>query len=400
MNVKCARDIDRLCGIPLCFLFSFFARMGRLFNKPKEKKIHRIVFLGLTEIGAGILAYPAIRKVRSAWPGADIYFWTFKDHADFFTATRWFPEDHVIAVRSDTFFNLAVDTIRNLWRLNRAGIDTIIDLEVSTRFSSLLCFLSGAVTRVGFHSQAPRSFYRGHLYTHQVVYDYSRHISRNYQSLVTTLLELTPLSDSGSRTSPDGGRSLPKIETSDEENKKLTRKLCESGGLSVSSGRIVLIHLGVNDRIPIRRWPLEYYQELIGRLLKDPRIFVVLVGTGPERSFSRDNAEGRIINLIGKTDARELFALLNTSNILVSHDSGIVHIAALTGIPVVALFGPETPDVFGPLNNGQGIILYKKFPCSPCLLPGNYKQSPCRDNRCMKAIAVDEVCAEVMKVLS
>ena len=387
-------------GIPLCFFLSLVARCARLFRRQELKKPKKIVFLGLTEIGAGIMAYPSIQKMRSTWKDANAYLWVFKDNVDFFRATRWFPEDHLIVMRSDSFLNLATDFFRNLIKLHKLRIDAIVDLEASTRLSSLLCYLSGAAIRIGFYSQSTRPFYRGQLYTHQVAYDPSRHISRNYHALVRALLSSVPPEAAGYPCEAGEDLSLPKIRTSTEEDQKLQDKLCELGGFANHDRRLVLVHLGLNDRLPIRRWPLEYYQQLMERLLSHPKTIILLVGTGAQRTFSREGmAEPRIINLIGKTNARELFSLLNRATVLVSHDSGIVHIAALTDIPTIALFGPETPNVFGPLSDRKK-VLYKNFNCSPCLLVSNYKQSPCRDNQCIRAITADEVYAEVMKVLS
>ncbi len=390
MKISFARNVDRWIGIPLCFLFSVAAKIsfrsrGQTFLKPKK-----VVFLGLTEIGAGIMAYPSIEKLRGTWSEADVYLWVFQDNADFFNATGWFRPGRVIAMRSNSFWSLARDAFRNLWEIRKLGVDTIIDLEASTRFSSLLCFLSGARTRIGFCARSPGFFYRGDLYTHRVTYDPATHISRNFRALVDQLSGRSQLDFSEREDLPF---ALPRVKMSQEEDERMRRKLRDLGGDALLNRRLVLIHMGLNDRLPMRRWPPECYWKLIDRFLEDPDLVVVLVGTGPKHSFFQSETRPRVIQLVGQTDTRELFSLLNMANVLISHDSGIVHIAALTGIPVVALFGPETPDVFRPLSDRTHMI-YKKMACSPCLLVSNYKQTPCQNNQCMKAITVDEVYQE------
>ncbi|MEI7751071.1 MAG: glycosyltransferase family 9 protein [Candidatus Omnitrophota bacterium] len=396
MKISFARSVDRYVGIPLCFLFLLALKSSRFFYKGDPKTPEKIVFLGLTEIGAGIMAYPAIQKMRSFWKDADIYLWVFKDNADFFNATGWFQPDHVIAMRSDSFLHLAIDAIKNLNKIRKIGIDTMVDLEASTRFSSLLCFLSGARTRVGFYSKIPKSLYRGYLYTHQAPFDPAQHISKNFCLLVDALLHSAGVAQ---RNEPSEALSLSKIKTSPEEDEHLRHMLRDLGGDAILHRRWMLIHMGLNDRLPMRRWPPESYWKLIDRLLEHPDVAIILVGTGPRHSFYQSETRSRVIQLIGQTNTRELFSLLKMATLLISHDSGIVHIAALTGTPVIALFGPETPDVFGPLSDRKNII-YKKFPCSPCLLISNYKQTSCQDNQCMRAISVEEVYAEALKVLS
>jgi ADP-heptose:LPS heptosyltransferase len=397
MKISFAKNIDRYLGIPLCFLFSIAMRcVPGGWCRDASRRSQKVLFLGLTEIGAGIMAYPAIEKLRAAWKDAEIYLWVFKDNAGFFNGTGWFPPGHVIAMRSDSFLHLAIDAFKNLKTIRKAGIDTIIDLEASTRFSSLLCCLSGARTRVGFHPQAPQVFYRGNLYTHKAPYDPSRHISKNFRSLVDSLFGRVRQGGSGEEK---GFFPLPKIKTSKKEDEQIRHKLRDLGGDAALSRRLILIHMGLNDRLPMRRWPPENYWKLIDRFLELQDVTIVLVGTGPQHSFFQSETRARVIQMVGQTNTRELFSLLKIAALLISHDSGIVHIAALMEIPVIALFGPETPDVFGPLSDRTRMI-YKNFPCSPCLLVDNYKQTPCRDNQCMRAITVDEVYEEALKVLS
>jgi ADP-heptose:LPS heptosyltransferase len=102
--------------------------------------------------------------------------------------------------------------------------------------------------------------------------------------------------------------------------------------------------------------------------------------------------------MAGKTTLRELLVLDCLADLLVTNDSGPAHFATLTPIEVIALFGPETPALFG-ARTARTHILWKSLPCSPCVSAMNNRLSRCNDNRCMTSITVDEVAALACKLL-
>jgi len=83
---------------------------------------------------------------------------------------------------------------------------------------------------------------------------------------------------------------------------------------------------------------------------------------------------------------------------LVTNDSGPVHFASTTNLPVIALFGPETPKIFGPMSPHAKVISLG-LACSPCISVFNQKKSSCTDNQCMKQITVEMVIQETQKIL-
>src|SRR3989304_6567858 len=100
--------------------------------------------------------------------------------------------------------------------------------------------------------------------------------------------------------------------------------------------------------------------------------------------------EGRVINLAGKTTLRELASLMERCDLVVTNDSGPLHMAGALGKPVVALFGPTVEEFgFTPLNN-QSLVLSKDLPCRPCSLHGS-NRCPLGHHHCMNTIQPDEV---------
>jgi ADP-heptose:LPS heptosyltransferase len=106
----------------------------------------------------------------------------------------------------------------------------------------------------------------------------------------------------------------------------------------------------------------------------------------------------RCINLAGETSFRELIDLYALADLLVSNDSGPPNVAALTNIKVLVFFGPESPACYKPL--GEHVeVLYADLLCSPCVSAYNHRKSPCRDNKCLQVITVDEVYEKISSLI-
>jgi heptosyltransferase-2 len=121
-------------------------------------------------------------------------------------------------------------------------------------------------------------------------------------------------------------------------------------------------------------------QELGGRLL-------ILGSAGDRAAAARICAaagEG-VLDLTGKTTLGQAMALIARCRVFVTNDSGLMHVAAALGVPLVAIFGSTDPSRTGPLG-GRSRVIYKSVPCAPCLKP----RCP-RQRECMEAISVEEV---------
>ena len=159
--------------------------------------------------------------------------------------------------------------------------------------------------------------------------------------------------------------------------------------------RIAILNPNCSDLLPLRRWPLQSFAELGKRLAnEDPGLALVITGSAAERSQAEALAAAIgsdvAVSLAGQTSLRELLTLYCASDVLISNDSGPVHFAALTPIRVVALFGPETPALYGPLGE-RAVSVSLGLACSPCVNLLNHRISPCTDNLCMKRMSVDQV---------
>ncbi|RKX96331.1 MAG: hypothetical protein DRP84_01440 [Spirochaetes bacterium] len=397
MKIKIFRIMDYWIGIPLCFLFSSIQRLRNIII-PKRGNTHTVksvLFIQFVEMGSAILAYRAIQTLKEKYPNITVYFWIFKENADIIYLLKNIPEENVITVRNNNLFLFFIDTVKTLFKLRKMRIDTVIDLELFSRYSSLLGFLTGAPMRIGFYRFCMEGLYTGILHTHKVMYNHYRHISENFLTLVDSINK--PLSEVP-MVKIKGVKEkflLPHIICSEVKNNKILSQLLDE---AESGTRLILINPGLDNRLPIRCWPHNNYIELAEKIIELKNVKVILVGKGylPESYFLKFK---NTVNLVNQLSISELLSLCNIASLVISHDCGLVHLASLSSIHIVALFGPETPLLYEPLTSNKKIF-YKYFQCSPCLSAYNHRKTMCKDNKCMQDITVDEVYKHITDYLA
>lgn len=137
-----------------------------------------------------------------------------------------------------------------------------------------------------------------------------------------------------------------------------------------------------------KRWLPERFAETADRMVEAYGFSIVLVG-GPGEKTIGEAIQGamrvRPLNLIGKTTIRQMMAILSKVQLLVTNDSGPMHVAAAFGVPVAAIFGPTDPATTSPLAPSFRIVR-KAVECAPCL-----KRRCPTDRRCMEAVTVEDV---------
>lgn len=138
-----------------------------------------------------------------------------------------------------------------------------------------------------------------------------------------------------------------------------------------------------------KRWPPSRVAAVMTRLAAERGVISILVGAAADRDAGREIESAlppgvRVVNLIGRTDLRQVAGILGRCAAFVSNDSGAMHLAAAVGVPVTAIFGPTDERVTAPLGN-HDVIVREVF-CRPCML----RDCPI-DHRCMKRITPDEV---------
>ena len=393
MKVDTMRKIDYYAGIPLCFLVSAVLKLGRLFLSLQRTSPRKVLFVELSEMGSAILVDPAMRKMQRN--GAELYFVIFAKNAPSLRLLGTIPEENVFKIREDGLLPLALTSLKFLWWTRQRGIDTVIDLELFSRYSALLTGLSGARNRIGYHAFHNEGLYRGDMLTHRVAYNPHMHIAKNFIALVNTAMsnkDELPFSKTLIR---DEEIVLEKVSFSEAELASIRERIREDyPGFDPEQQRIVLINPNASELLVQRRWMPERYVGLMQRILEEyPDVLVLITGAPAER----EEAEGlksevgsdRCINFAGRVKFGELTQLYSISTLMVSNDSGPGHFSSVTDMPTFVLFGPETPALYGSLGNSTPI--YAGLACSPCVSASNHRKTPCVDNVCLQVITVDQV---------
>lgn len=392
------RLLDRALGVPLCFLLSAARRGLGLMRRRAVAAPRRVLFIGLAEMGSVVLAEPALLRVRDTYRCPPLFL-IFAHNRDSLQLTGTVAPEHVFPLRANSLANLLIDALRFSRWARRHGVDTVIDIEPAARFSTLLALCSGARIRAGFERLGSEGPYRGKLYTHPVRYDPALHIAHNLLAIVDAAFVGDPR-----RGTAAASETLLQVRArppGSAERARVARELARIGAESCSA-RMVLINPNVGDMLPQRRWPAAHYSQLVQALLgRDPELFVALIGAAEDAANMLPLlvaiAHPRCISLAGRISVAELPALFERSALLISSDSGPAHFAAVSSMPVIALFGPETPLRYRPL--GRAITLSAGLACSPCVSPANQRRSACRDNRCMQDITVRQVLLEACRLL-
>jgi lipopolysaccharide heptosyltransferase II len=148
---------------------------------------------------------------------------------------------------------------------------------------------------------------------------------------------------------------------------------------------------------PAKRWLPERFAEAAAKITAQSSAQWILLGTKNDAAIGEQIAAAigdHCVNRIGQTTLEQLIDELRQCRLLLTNDTGTMHLAALLGVPVVAVFGSTEPRLTGPLGNGH-IVLRHHVECSPCFL----RACPI-DFRCMNSVSADEVAAAVLSMLT
>jgi ADP-heptose:LPS heptosyltransferase len=235
--------------------------------------------------------------------------------------------------------------------------------------------------------------WRGGFHTHTVPFNRYWHVSRNFRALAG--------GESG-----DEIEALTPFPTRGEDAVEVDERLERAG---VPAGRpIAVLNANAGSLALERRWPPASFAALARRLALEDGTPVVLVGSAEEKTHVAGIARaagpaprGLIVDLSGQLTIGELAALLDRAAVHVTNDSGPMHVGAALGTPTIALFGPETPVMYGPVGL-RSIAVWRPPPCSPCINVHDNKVLNCVRGvpECLTNIPVDLVLAEVRERLA
>ncbi|MEO8439868.1 MAG: glycosyltransferase family 9 protein [Spartobacteria bacterium] len=392
VGIASLQHTDRWVGIPLCAILTFARRLA--IPRPlAARQPRKILFVKFAEQGSTVLAYPALCRAVELVGRENVYFVVFEENRFILDLMEIIPAENVLTIGTQSVFALARGALRAVLHARRIGIDAAVDMEFFTRFSALLTFLSGARTRVGFHTFFGDGPYRGDLMTHRLGYNSQLHTSQTFEVMVQALTHdpaLLPAFD----FTPPAEQTFASFRPHPNEPAEI-EALLQRENSRVGAAPLILLNPNAGDLLPLRRWPPFRYVELARKLLaRYPELFIAFTGApaeaGAVNGLAHAVGSSRAIGLAGKTTLRQLLVLYTRSEVLVTNDSGPAHFASMTPIHIVTLFGPEAPALFA-AQTPNASVLWAGIACSPCVNAYNNRQSVCRNNLCMQAITVEQV---------
>jgi lipopolysaccharide heptosyltransferase II len=165
---------------------------------------------------------------------------------------------------------------------------------------------------------------------------------------------------------------------------------------SLSGRKIILGVCPGAEYGPAKRWPAERFRKTMELVSNQVACSWMIVGTERDRSIASEilrDFQGRAEDLTGKTSLAELISRIQTLHVLLTNDTGTMHLADTLGVPLVAIFGSTEPRLTGP-RSPKSIVLRHQVECSPCFL----RECPL-DFRCMHAVAPEEAARAVLALI-
>ena len=336
--------------------------MKRDFNR-----VNRILVRGVNWVGDTVLSYPAVQQLKTLFPKSHLAILIPSYLVDLW---KTFPYvDEIIPFQKKEGIGSIWEDLNLSQSLKERNFDLAVILPRSFR-SALHIFLARIPIRIGYQSEGRSLFLtQGVRRTKEVLHGHRVHY---YRKLIELLGKIEDLPS-------------PKIFLREED-----RRWADG----------VLKDLGISEEKPLigmnpgatyglaKCWYPDRFGKLGKRLAEKWQARILLFGKEEERPIVDEilhylGTDG--VDLTGKTGLLQLAALLERCTLLVTNDTGTMHMAAAVGIPVAALFGSTPPRATGPWGEGH-VVVRRDVPCSPC-----WKRICPKDHRCMELITVDEV---------
>lgn len=371
--------LDAILGRPAGFLAKTFVRpkpeeviWKRSFSVTieSEKKL-KVLVIRPGGVGDAALLYPLLNALKSEFQHSEIDVLAEKRNSGIFVGC---PQINEVFMYDSGFFFV-------LYKALKRNYDVVIDSEQWHRLSAVFAYLTRAPIRVGFATNE-----RSKLFTHAVPYSHDKYEVLSFLDLALTVT-------GGSHVF---NNVLPFIPVDQRLISRFSPRINELRNRCVA---VAGIFSGARTRE--RRWGIGKFAGLTEELISEG-CGIVIVGGNEDIDDSARLEEiadsDATINYAGKTSMIETAAIISQLDLLVSSDTGLMHIAYGVGTPTVSLFGAGIQEKWAPIGD-RNVVLNKHLPCSPCTRFGYTPKCPYAV-RCLSDISVEEVKDAVLEMVS
>jgi len=348
----------------------------------------RILIVKLSAIGDVVQTLPMVEALKERYPHAHIDWLVEEEASDLLighpalkrviVSRRKFWQKRLFL--KGEFWNTLREIGKFIRDLRSLKYDWVIDNHGIFK-SGLLVILSRGRRKIGFQASPGIADEGNYLCTRERYkpLNIERHALERYLDLIAQLG--IPISK------PTLNFVVP------VDSQKKAEKLLQQHG--ICGGPLVAIH--PMAKWPTKQWPLENFAKLADALVQKGAS-VVFTGSPDDCEPVREilggiPTSGKVLNLVGETTLRELAGVFSLSDLVLTPDTGPMHVAAAVQAPLIALFGPTAPWRTGPYGNGH-VILRRSLDCSPCF------KKKCATMECMNTLTVEEVMKAAEEKLS
>jgi ADP-heptose:LPS heptosyltransferase len=400
-SLEWKKRLDRWTGLPLSLVLALARAASPRRPLARPEDVRHVVLAKLWGIGNLAMLLPYVAAVRRRFPRARVTFLTLARNRPLLEGQPGI--DALLTLRDAGLRAPLADLGRAIAALRRDPVDLFLDFEQFLRAAALVARLGGARHVVGFDTPGQ---WRAPFYDATVPCRGDRHMALGFAELVRAA------------GVPTDGCATHEIAVPPAADRRLGEVLQREAGAyprpwpgayprpwpGAYPRPWIVLHPGSGDNFPGRRWPTERFAEAGARLVARFGGTLLLTGSEGEKPLLAELGarlaarSARFVELGGRLDLPTLVALLARADLLLSNDTGPVHLAAAVRTPVVAFYGPNSPRLYGPLGADHR-ALYHPLPCSPCLTNMNGKSSRCTLPRCILGIEVDEAIAAATELL-
>ena len=358
----------------MAFFLGRFLNINHSITKENVKNVVIAKYLGL---GSIVRSQVIIEDIKTVFPNAKIYYLTSKKNKAIFDIIR--NVDKVFTIDDAGIISMAFSTFNLIKNLLKIKVDIFMDLEVYSRYSTCISIMSCARNRYGFF----RHDIHWHIgvYTHMLYFNNQKNISEIYLQLSKYLTR----SDNNYKSLPSFNfREDNKKEVEDYFLKNLKRK---------EKDLYIGINANASELALERRYPPEYFTELIENLLNIKNVYIFLIGSPSERQYLEEeiynklNAKNRdkVFLTAGLFSLNGSIYLLSKFDLFITTDSGPLHFAYAQNINIISIWGPCSHFHYGIKNYKNDIAINTNAYCSPCI--HLTIRPPCRGhNICLQKI--------------
>lgn len=343
--------------------------------------MENILFIRLRLLGDIIFTIPAVEIYKKNFPENKI-FYVVEDK--FREIAELIPGVHQV-ISIPRKMNIK-QLLQFRARMKTLGIDTVADFHSGPK-SALLTRISGAKTRIGY--KTPNRNWAYNFLTPRKFGNAPTHSTFNQSKLLEHL---------GVKVTETGIPPYPPIAIDEKSVAQDIKNILNKN--ETGKQQKVVIHVGAGNEF--RDWGSENFSKLIQQLLDD-KVTVFLVGNSVEEKKKgaalaaqrRPHGETRVHDLTGRLTIAGMLFLISRANVYFGVDSGPLHLASLTAVPLVTLYGPNIPAISGPWRKKDVTIIQFPLNCRPC------SQRKCIYDtiRCMKNIKTDVVYEAIIQYL-